>query len=60
MPTIEERAEKWVWENYTAEYIAHQDEGFEQALIEAYLAGAGQAASDYAQHYAGREIRGER
>lgn len=47
MADIEERAEAWVKANYSAEYLAHQDEGFAQALIDAYLAGAGQAAADY-------------
>lgn len=51
MADIEERAAAWVRENFSAEYLAHQDEGFEEALIDAYLAGAGQAASDYSQHY---------
>lgn len=51
MADIEERAAAWVRENFSAEYLAHQDEGFEEALIDAYLAGASQAASDYSQHY---------
>lgn len=54
MATIEERAEQWIRANYTTEYIAHQDEGFEQALIEAYLAGSTQGRLDEASYWASR------
>lgn len=51
MADIEERAEQWVKANYTSGFLAHQDEGFRQALIEAYLAGSAQTQRDYADHY---------
>jgi len=47
---IEERAKRWVREHFSEEYLAHQDEGFREALIEAYLAGVGQARQDEYLH----------
>ena len=57
MADIEDRAKKW-----TDEYLAETEypEGYEdlaQALIAAYLAGAGQAARDYSTVFS---YRGQR
>lgn len=60
MATIEECAERWVRANYTDDYIAHQDEGFKQALIEAYVSGATQGRLDEAAYWAAQRDKDRR
>lgn len=48
---IEDRAERWARELANERDLSDYGPGIHEELVEAYLAGAGQAQRDYVQHY---------